>query len=66
MSGAPEINHSTMEERRAYIKNRFPCIADCDMCGLCAVFHGKDAEQAYDEYIMGKRSFLEVSEEYKR
>ena len=33
----PEIEHSTEEERRQYIKNTFRCIADCDMCGLCTV-----------------------------
>ena len=66
MYDVPEIMSSTVEERRAYIKERFPCIADCDMCGLCTVFHGKDAEQAYDDYIAGKRSFVEVSEDYKR
>ena len=66
MLKAPEIHSSTIEERRAYIKSRFPCIADCDMCGLCIVFRGKDAEQAYDDYIMGKRPFLDVSEDYKR
>ena len=37
----PEIGNSTEEERRQYIKNTFRCIADCDMCGLCTVFHGK-------------------------
>ena len=31
----PEIENSTEEERREYIKNTFRCIADCDMCGLC-------------------------------
>ena len=41
-------------------------IADCDMCGLCTVFRGKDAEQVYDDYIMGKRPFMDVSEDYKR
>ena len=66
MLNAPDINSSTTEERKAYIKSGFPCIADCDMCGLCTVFHGKDAEQAYDDYIMGRRSFLDVSEDYKR
>ena len=66
MLKAPEIHSSTIEERRAYIKSRFPCIADCDMCGLCIVFRGKDAEQAYDDYIMGRRPFLDVSEDYKR
>ena len=62
---APSIDISTVEERRAFIKKRFPCIADCDMCGLCTVFRGKDAETAYDDYITGKRSFIEVSEGYK-
>lgn len=65
MSIAPDITNSTVEERRLYIKGRFPCIADCDMCGLCKVFHGKDAETAYDDYIQGRRSFMDVSEDYK-
>lgn len=42
---APDISNSTVEERREYIKRTYPCIADCDMCGLCQVFHGKDAEK---------------------
>ncbi len=66
MNTAPEINTSTVEERREYIKNRFPCIADCDICGLCKVFHGKDPEIAFDDYIEGRRSFVEVSMDYKR
>ena len=65
MHSDPEINESTIEERREYIKNRYPCISDCDMCGLCKVFHGKDPENAYDDYIKGRRSFMEVSEDYK-
>jgi hypothetical protein len=65
MNTAPEINESTIEDRREYIKNRYPCISDCDMCGLCKVFHGKDPENAYDDYIKGKRSFMDVSADYK-
>ena len=65
MGNAPEIKDSTVEERRAYIKKRFPCIADCDMCGLCKVFHGKDAETAYADYINGNRAFAEVSADYR-
>ena len=65
MSNAPDITSSTQEERRLYIKERFPCIADCDMCGLCKVFRGKDAETAYKEYIDGEKSFLEVSACYR-
>ena len=58
MREAPDIINSTEQERRDYIKQRFPCVADCDMCGLCKVFHGKDAETAYDDYISGVRTFL--------
>ena len=66
MYEAPLIETSTTEERREYIKNRYPCISDCDMCGLCKVFHGKDPENAYADYIKGNRSFMEVSADYKR
>ena len=66
MFDAPELSASTAEERREYIKNRFPCIADCDMCGLCKVFRGNDPELAYDDYIQGKRTYKEISQEYKR
>ncbi len=63
---APVIEVSSEEERRGFIKEKNPCISDCDMCGLCKVFHGKDPENAYDDYIKGIRSFADVSEEYKR
>ena len=62
---APEIEESTEEQRREYIKSTFKCIADCDMCGLCTVFHGKDPEMAYEDYIEGKRDFMSVSQDYK-
>lgn len=65
MGNPPEITESTIEERRAYIKERYPCIADCDMCGLCKAFHGKDAETAYADYIIGVRSFTDVSADFK-
>ena len=66
MINAPEIANSTNEERRAFIKTKYPCIADCDMCGLCKVFRGKDAEHAYEDYITGKRSYSDVSADYRR
>lgn len=62
---APDLKSSTIEERRQYIKNIFKCIADCDMCGLCTVFRGKDPELAYEDYIKGKRDFMVVSQDYK-
>lgn len=61
----PEITDSTREERRSFIKNRYPCIADCDMCGICKVFRGMDPEEAYRDYIDGIRSFMDVSADYK-
>ena len=66
MNTAPDIKESTIEERREFIKNRYPCISDCDMCGLCKIFHEKDPENAYDDYIKGIRSFEDVSAQYKR
>ncbi|MBE5841184.1 MAG: hypothetical protein E7304_07255 [Butyrivibrio sp.] len=65
MTTAPEIATSTEDERRQYVKDKFPCIADCDMCGLCKVFRGKDPETAYKEYISGEKDFLEVSQLYR-
>lgn len=66
MVNAPEIAYSTAEERREFIRKKYPCIADCDMCGLCKVFRGRDAEHAFEDYISGKRSFVDVSADYKR
>ena len=66
MANAPEIKNSTIEERREFIKKKYPCIADCDMCGLCKVFRGRDAEHAFEDYIAGERSFMDVSADYKR
>ena len=66
MNNAPEIAESPAEERSEYIRRRYPCLSDCDMCGLCKVFHGKDPETAYRDYIDGIRSFMDVSNDYKR
>jgi hypothetical protein len=61
----PEIEASTKEERARAIRQMYPCIADCDLCGICKVFHGKEPEIAYADYIDGKRSFLDVSMDYR-
>ena len=65
MNDAPMREASSEEERRAFIKDKYPCLADCHICGLCKVFHGKDPENAYDDYIKGIRSFADVSDDYK-
>lgn len=63
---APELSSSTEEERRRYIKETYHCIADCDLCGLCAVFHGRDPEDAFDDYITGRREFMDVAADYRK
>ena len=64
MEQPPALSATTVEERRDYIKKRYPCISDCDICGLCKVFHGKDPELAFREYIEGRETFQEVAENY--
>ncbi|MBQ9666579.1 MAG: hypothetical protein IJV33_08905 [Bacteroidaceae bacterium] len=62
----PPIEHSTREERQTFIRQQFPCIADCDQCGLCAMFHGHDAEFVYADYIDGTRPFMDITLELRR
>lgn len=63
--GPPEIGDSTEEERRKYIEEHFRCISDCDMCGICKVYHNQDPVMVYKDYIKGKRTFGEISAEYR-
>lgn len=63
---APLVGESTVEERRQWVSDRYPCIADCDACGLCTLFHGKDASTALAGYIKGNEEFLEAMEPYRR
>ncbi|MGN0230508.1 MAG: hypothetical protein ACI4BH_11950 [Muribaculaceae bacterium] len=58
---APDISQSTRAERLDYVKQRFRCIANCETCGNCAILRGRDAEEAYADYIEGRKSFAEAS-----
>jgi len=62
----PEIESSTREERFNYIKETFSCKGDCDVCGICAVFRGKEPLVVFSDYVDGKRTFEEIYEEYKK
>lgn len=62
----PDINTSTKEERLAYINKTFWCRSDCDSCGICQVFRGKEPLLVFADYIEGKRTFREISQEYRR
>lgn len=63
---APAIEESTRDERESYIRHRYPCISDCDACGICAAFRGKDPMVVYRDYIGGRREFIEIAREYAR
>lgn len=62
----PEIEKSTREERDAYVKNTLQCKSDCENCGMCKIFRGKSPEVVYADYIDGKRTFSEITMEYRQ
>ena len=49
MNTPPDINDSSREQREAYIEQRFRCISNCELCGNCAILHGREAEDVYSE-----------------
>ena len=62
---APLIEASTPEERERYIRDTYRCIADCENCGICAVFRGKTPEVAFGDYISGDREYIDVVADYR-
>ncbi len=60
IGSCPAIGSSTQEERLAYVRERYVCISDCDQCGICATFHGKDPEQALKDYVEGRAELRDV------
>lgn len=62
---APSISSSTREERLSYVRERYRCIADCDQCGLCKLFHGKDPEHALQTYIDGREELAQAMMAYR-
>lgn len=62
---APEIGKSTVDERIAFVRQAYKCIGDCDACGICRIFKGKDPELALADYIIGERDLFEVMADYR-
>ena len=60
------IKNTSKEQREEYIKNTYHCISDCDNCGLCKIFHGKQPEIIFADYIEGLREFIDIANEYKK
>lgn len=61
----PRIDSSTKEEREEYIKKTFWCRSDCDSCGICQVYGGKEPLIVYEDYIEGKKTFQQIAEMYR-
>lgn len=57
----PDIHDSTREERERYVREKWRCLANCEICGKCSILHGRDAEEVYRDYIDGIRTYMEVS-----
>ena len=57
----PKIDNSTKEERLAYVLEAWKCLHDCESCGKCRILKGMDAEILYEDYIEGKREYMEVT-----
>lgn len=62
----PDIHNSTKEERRAYVLEAWKCLHDCEMCGKCRILRGRDPETLYDDYIEGKRNYIDVTLEIRK
>lgn len=61
----PDISNSTREEREQYIKETFRCRSDCDNCGICKVYRGKEPLVVFADYIEGKKDFFEIQKDYR-
>ena len=40
----PSIETSTREERQAYVREKWECMHNCELCGKCHVLKGRDEE----------------------
>ena len=62
---APKIDNSTREERRAYVREAWRCLHDCEACGKCRVLRGRVAEFVYTDHIEGKREYMDITLELR-
>lgn len=61
------IRETTRQERQDYIDELFHCHhGDCDNCGVCQMFKGNSPRDVYQDYIEGKREFLEIAKEWNQ
>jgi len=58
---APDIHHSTREQREQFVADEFRCKACCDICGACQFLKGHAAEELYAAYIDGTEQFDDIT-----
>lgn len=58
------IKDTTREEREEIIKASLDCGGGCENCSSCWLGGGSPWD-IYQDYIVGERSFLDVSNDYK-
>ena len=62
---SPNIDNSTTEERRSYVREAWKCLHCCDECGKCRILKGRDPEALYADHIQGKRSYMDITLEIR-
>ena len=62
---APDIESSTVEQRRTYVAEQWRCLHSCELCGKCSILRGRDAEIVYADYIDGKRGYMDITFEIR-
>lgn len=66
MATPPAIESTTREQRRAFVRESWKCMHNCELCGKCHILKGRDAETLYADYIEGCRSYLDVTLEIRK
>ena len=62
----PSIETSTREERLDYVRGKWECMHNCELCGKCHILKGHNTETLYADYIEGKGSYMDITLEIKR
>ena len=57
----PGMETSWIDDDQAYVREKWECMHNCELCGKCHILKGRDAEILYADYIEGKRSYMEIT-----
>lgn len=62
----PNIETSTREEHLAFVQHQWRCLHNCEICGKCHILKGRSEEKLYEDYIEGKRSYMDITLEIRK